>query len=243
VRQTSRHLSGRLAYTWSHAVDLDSGELTGVNLPPPIAAPQTNRGSADFDRRHALRALVSYEVPVLSARRWISWPLASWQFDVVGMMISGAPVTVTAAQDVANGSYILRADPIAGEPPWLDAPQTPTGRVINADAFGVPSMPGQGALGRNSLHASTLRQTDVALSRAFHLTSRLTLRCRVDVFNVFNTPNFAPPVGRLDGTPFGQPEQTYAEALGTGTLAHGGLVPLQQVGGPRSTQIGIRLRW
>jgi hypothetical protein len=93
------------------------------------------------------------------------------------------------------------------------------------------------------MHASTLRQVDTAISRSSRLSGGVTLQWRVDIFNVFNTPNFGPPVADLVNSHFGEPEQTYAEALGTGTLSYGGLVPLQQVGGPRSIQLGVRLKW
>jgi hypothetical protein len=69
---------------------------------------------------------------------------------------------------------------------------------------------------------------------------RLTLR--VDAFNVLNAANFGPPqTDYAQTSAFGRPFQSYADALGTGTLTRGGLMPVQQVGGPRSIQLTLRL--
>jgi hypothetical protein len=242
VRQTARHIDGRITYTWSHAIDLDSGEATDRNLPPMVAAPQTNRGSADFDRRHNLRASVSYRVPAIRAPQLVRRLLENWQCDLVGVLTSGAPVTVTTAQNLANGTYQVRPDAIAGQPLWLEDPHSPTGHIINVDAFRPPAG-SQGQFGRNTLHASSLRQLDVRVSRTFHVAGRFSAQWRLDAFNALNVPNFAPPDTALNSTSFGRPVQTYAEGLGTGTLSHGGLVPLQQVGGPRSLELGVRVSW
>ena len=87
VRRLSRGFQASLSYTWSHAIDLDSGD-TLLPLPPPsLVAPSSNRGSADFDRRHVLYATASYRVPGHRAPEWLR-PLASdWQIDVAAMCV------------------------------------------------------------------------------------------------------------------------------------------------------------
>jgi hypothetical protein len=124
---------------------------------------------------------------------------------------------------------------------WIEDPSVPTGRRINPDAFVTPLEMRQGLLGRNTLRASWLRQVDLSLSRSIPLGSRITARLRIDAFNIFNVPNFGAPYGLLNTPQFGKPYQSYADALGTGTLTLGGLTPIQQVGGPRTIQLGIRL--
>jgi hypothetical protein len=101
----------------------------------------------------------------------------------------------------------------------------------------------RGTLGRNALRAAPLRQLDVALSRRFSLAGRVTLQTRVDAFNVLNVVNPAAPEARLTFANFGRPEQTRADALGTGSLTRGGLTPVHQLGGPRSIQFGVRVDW
>jgi hypothetical protein len=132
---------------------------------------------------------------------------------------------------------------MAGVPIWKGDPTSPTGWAINSNAFVPQTNARQGTLGRNTLRGSPLRQVDASLSRSVRLGRTAAVQLRFDAFNVFNTPNFGPPLGDLDSDEFGQPLQTYAQALGTGTLSHGGLVPIQQLGGPRSLQLGVRVKW
>jgi hypothetical protein len=112
--------------------------------------------------------------------------------------------------------------------------------VLNQNAFVAPSGSSQGVLRRNVFRAPALRQIDLALSRSIPLPGRAVVRFRVDAFNVLNIANFGAPRHTFPDSQFGRPYQSYADALGTGSLRYGGLTPLQQVGGPRSIQIGLR---
>src|SRR5262249_1558595 len=151
--------------------------------------------------------------------------------------------TVSTISDLGVGFLPFRPDVLAGAPVWIPDSLSPTGRQLNSNAFRMPTEARQGTLGRNTLQASPLRQVDLGMSRSLHLGERFVARLRVDAFNVFNIPNFAPPVASLTMPPstLGRPTQSYANALGSGTLTRGGLVPLQQLGGPRSVQIGVRV--
>jgi hypothetical protein len=236
VRRLSRGLQASLSYTWSHAIDVDSGDTLVPLLPPSLASPSSNRGSADFDRRHVLHATASYRVPGHRAPEWLR-PIASdWQIDVVAMYRSGAPVTVTSQL----GLYVLRADLIEDVPLWTPDSTSPTGQILNRAAFAAPAGLRQGTLGRNTLSGAPLRQIDLSVSRFVRVGER-RLTLRLDAFNVLNIPNVGPPRSLLQTqTTFGRPIQAYADALGTGTLTGGGLMPIQQVGGPRSIQLSLR---
>lgn len=243
VRRLSRGFEARAVYTWSHAIDTDSGESLTPNPPPSLIAPAENRASADFDRRHALQFSASYQVPTFTQ---LPMPLqrltAGWQIGVVGMLRSGAPLTVTTVGVVDGWSYTLRPDLVPGQPLWIPDPTSATGQRINAAAFSeIPPEDRQGTSGRNALRSSWLRQIDLSVSRNLRLGGRMTALLRVEAFNVFNLPNFGTPLGLQMVNGFGAPFQSYADSLGSGTLSRGGLVPIQQVGGPRSIQISARL--
>jgi hypothetical protein len=242
VRRLSRGLQASLSYTWSHAIDLDSGDNV-VPLPPPsLVAPASNRGSADFDRRHVLHATATYRVPGHRAPEWLR-PIASdWQVDAAAIYRSGAPLTITYQRALENGgNYVLRTDPVENVPVWIADATSPTGERLNPAAFAASTeLRRQGMLGRNTLRGSPLRQIDLSLSRFVRVGER-RLTLRLDAFNVLNVPNFGPPqTDRAQSTAFGKPFQSYAEALGTGTLTRGGLMPVQQAGGPRSIQVSLR---
>jgi hypothetical protein len=188
-----------------------------------------------------LQAAATYQVPGPRGPKALRSWLEDWQVDAVVSARSGAPVTVTGLRDLGYGAMNVRADLVPGVAPWIVDPASPGGRRLNPAAFVLSDVPTeQGTLGRNTLRAFPLHQLDLALSRSIRLGVRVMLRLRLDAFNVFNVPSFGPAFADVDSPTFGRPNQSYADALGTGTLTGGGLTPLQQVGGPRSLQIGAR---
>jgi hypothetical protein len=81
---------------------------------------------------------------------------------------------------------------------------------------------------------------DLSLRRQFRLKERLSLQARADLFNLFNHPNFGPPVNYLSSPLFGQATQMLGSSMGAGGDS-GGLNPLYQIGGPRSAQLALKL--
>jgi hypothetical protein len=98
----------------------------------------------------------------------------------------------------------------------------------------------QGDLGRNVLRGFDTAEVDLTLRRQFRLYERLSLQARADLFNIFNHPNFGPPINYLTSPQFGQATQMLGASLGAGG-ASGGLNPLYQIGGPRSVQLALKL--
>jgi hypothetical protein len=84
-----------------------------------------------------------------------------------------------------------------------------------------------------------LSQVDLSLRRNFTLSERLGLDIRADAFNLFNTPNFSDPSGNLSKTNFG----TSTKILSTGVAGRSGQNPLFLVGGARSLQLALKLRF
>ena len=70
----------------------------------------------------------------------------------------------------------------------------------------------------------------------------MSLQLRAEVFNLFNHPIFADPLGDLSSGLFGQAPSTLGRSLGGGG-SNGGLSPLYQLGGPRSVQVGMKLQF
>lgn len=243
VRRQSRGLQGSVSYTWSHAIDNDSGEGSRGYAPPQLISPSLNRGSADFDRRHALRMVGSYQVRTLGAPEWLRRLCENWQVDAILTAQTGTPVSVFYLKTFDFGTYYVRPDAVSDVSAWIVAPSSPGERYIDPNAFVLTTEARQGTLGRNTLRAFPLRQFDVSLSRPIRLGERLVAHLRVDAFNVFNKPHFGAPNGNLQLNNFGVPDRSYAEGLGTGTLLNGGLTPIQQLGGSRSMQFSVRLSY
>ena len=65
-----------------------------------------------------------------------------------------------------------------------------------------------GNLGRNVVIGPSFHNTDLSLIKAARPGGRISVQFRVDVFNLFNVPNFGPP-GNLVGSPtFGRITRT-----------------------------------
>jgi len=119
----------------------------------------------------------------------------------------------------------------------------PGGKVINSAAFTTPvPASAQGNLGRNAIRGFGATQWDLTLRRQFHLTDHLSLQARGDFFNILNHPNFGSPINYLSSPQFGQATQMLNNYLGSGGQ-NGGLNPLYQIGGPRSTQLALKLQF
>jgi hypothetical protein len=100
----------------------------------------------------------------------------------------------------------------------------------------------QGDLGRNALRGFGATQVDLALRRLFTLRERVSLQARADLFNIFNHPNFGPPINYMGSPLFGQSTQMLGASLGSGAQS-GGLNPLYQIGGARSVQLALKLQF
>ncbi|HEU0120852.1 MAG TPA: TonB-dependent receptor [Bryobacteraceae bacterium] len=231
------------SHVYAHSIDDGSDVYTdgviGGDLGRP--SPRLNRGSSDFDIRHAFNGAVSYELPRVSAGS-ASRLINGWAVDSTLRMQSAAPVDVAQWTRNAFGSFTVRPDLNPGVALYLYGQQYPGGRAINPAAFAFRNLSIHGALGRNSLRAFPLRQWDLAVRRRFALTERLHLQLRGELFNVLNRPNFASPIADTFSPFFGQATQMFGRGLGSGG-GNGGLNPIYQSGGPRSVQFALKLQF
>jgi hypothetical protein len=203
---------------------------------------QIDRGPSDFDIRHAFSGAFTY-TPLLSSRGPMGRALLDgWSIDGIVRVQSAPPVTVFFARNIGFGAFAFRPDVVPGVPLYLEGPQDPGGKAINSAAFTIPTEGRQGNLGRNALRGFPMRQVDLAVRRSVPVDGRVDLTLGVELFNIFNTSAFAPPVGDLNSPLFGQSMETLGRSLGTGGPG-GGLSPLYQIGGPRSIQLGLRLQF
>ncbi|MBI4166889.1 MAG: TonB-dependent receptor, partial [Acidobacteria bacterium] len=191
-------LQALVSYSWSHSIDTGSygayanGSLADVNV---------NRGSSDYDIRHALSAALTYQVPGVKSNRLARAITGGWSFHNIVQILSGAPVDVLDAtysaltQQLASAQ--IRPDIVPGQPLYLSGPQYPGGKALNPAAFTHPPVDSgtglpirQGNLTRNSLRAPGLAQWDFAVHREFPIHEAVKLQFRAELFNVLNHPNF-----------------------------------------------------
>jgi hypothetical protein len=240
-------LQALISYTWAHSIDDASSNADYLNV--PVGDSNSERGPFDYDIRRTFSGAVSHNISTPGSGIWKAI-LGSWSTDSIIYARSAPPVNVVTGLDPFGGllsgaSSVQRPNLVPGVPLYLDEPNAPGGKIINAAAFCIPTMTVQGDLGRNALGGFGATQIDLTLRRQFRLTERISLQARADVFNILNHPNFGSPQKYLTagGQPnplFGEATQTLASYLGGGGQS-GGLNPLYQIGGPRSTQLALKL--
>jgi hypothetical protein len=249
--QFNRRLSQRLqiltSYTFSHSIDDLSHEIESIFNFRSVAQylnPSGNRGSSDFDIRHGLNGAVIAQLP--APHQGIAAALLrNWSANGIFFARTALPTDILDPFDLG-----LHPNYVNGQPLYLYGPQYPGGKSYNYDAFAHPQIAKEGDFPRNELRGFGAWQLDFAMHRDFELSQRARLEFRVEVFNLFNHPNFANPSDSGDPTSlsllasphWGQSSAMLANGLGP-SLIPGELNPLFQIGGPRTMQLALRLHF
>jgi hypothetical protein len=245
-RRFQRGLQAQLSYTWSKSLDDLSDENTTA-IPLVRAESKLERARSDFDIRHTLNFGASWDLPGASLTSPLLRKLArGWGLDALGRFRTSSPVNVVSSKDVLNLGLttVVRPDLVYGVPVVIQDAHAPGGRRLNAAAFATFADARQGTLGRNVINGfNGIRQVDLGLRRDFPLAERVSLQFRAEMFNLTNTPAFGNPTSSLTNSQFGLSTATLSNTLGSfGTGgSSSGFAPIYQMGGPRSTQLSLRL--
>jgi len=117
--------------------------------------------------------------------------------DADGAIFANPAAGRTAIINVPGGGAsrnVRRPDLIPGVDPFVRDGGL---LFLNPAAFATPAPGTFGNLERNSLHGPGTKQLDAFFSKHFRTGGRTDIEFRTEVFNVFNTANFANPVGTL----------------------------------------------
>jgi hypothetical protein len=233
-RRLSAGLQSLVSYTFGQSRDTSSSDSV-TSIPAEKIPAAGEFGFSDFDVRHAISAAVTYQVSGLVRGPGI-WRLMAdgWGIDMMLRARSALPLNVSATVAFPPDTQTARPNVIPGQPFWLEDPTVPGGRRVNRAAFSAPAPETQGTLPRGVVRGFSARQVDLALRRGFKLPQNVQLQLRFEMFNVFNIPNFFDPSGNIASASFGVSQQM----LGRG---FGGLNPFYQIGGPRSTQLAVKM--
>jgi hypothetical protein len=249
-RSLSDGLGAGVSYTWARSSD-NVSEDSARYVVMTSADPALDRGPSDFDVRHQVNGFVSYDLPALFSKGIGNKIFRNWNAGSIANFRSAKPVNVVYLVPTPFGVAYFRPNVVDGEPLFIIDPALEGGKGINPGAFLVPSDLEQGDLGRNSLRGFPLQQIDLAVRRAFNFSEYVSLQFRVDVFNVFNHPNFEDPFGRdrvlgsvLSGGAF-TPNSTFGRSsslLGQSLSDFaGGFGSFYNAGGPRTLRFSVKL--
>jgi hypothetical protein len=254
--QNWHRLTSTLNYTWSHSIDNASdGQdyVPNATQPDNSFRPDLERASSNFDMRQHLSWTFNYQVPDFGHIHWLS---SGWSLDGVLALAAGQPFNVNYLFEGdfnGSGEFFGRPD-LVGNP--LAGTSTPNS-FLNLSAFQAPCafdgsgncIPGTqhfGNLGRNALVGPDFKNFDFSLAKENYLNERLKMQIRVDIFNLFNHPNFANPLWPNFGVDFA------ANGLDPSTGRGQGFLPITATpdvgtgnpflggGGSRNVQLALR---
>jgi hypothetical protein len=211
--QSWRGLTSQLAYTWSHALDYETGFIP--YLPQNSFYPRGEYGNSDFDTRNTLTGYASYTLP--SRDSGLKLLTNGWEFHSGFSFHGGQPYTVLASSNTSgNGENADRAD-LVGKP-YAGVSHKIVGGVVtwfSPTAFADPPAGQYGTTRRGQFYNPGYSDVDFSMFKATPITEKVNTQFRIEMFNLFNRTNFAPvgapqagetavigsTIGTFDGAP------------------------------------------
>jgi hypothetical protein len=242
-KRYSNGLTFQVNYVWSHFLDdLDSagwGQRGGIQRWQIGNDPKSNYGNSNFDIPHAVKGIVSYELPFGHGKAYFHGNtvedalVGGWRLSGTFLHQSGNPFTAfdgiqpsgsnskCSSGNNANGGCVWYLNRV-GDP----FSNVPAGYYFNPAAFTAPNAGTFGTNGRNNLRGPRLTVVNLSLAKNVRFGERCGLELRADFVNALNHPSFQPPNSDINGAAFGQ--ITSSETAGGTTVA------------PRSGQLSAR---
>jgi len=221
----------QFTYTWAHGLD-QMTQYRG-NVPQNSNDFANEYASMDYDTRNAFNAYINYTVPKFAGPHWLS---SGWQLNSLLNFHSGQPFTVFTGNDTSGtGEGEDRPNQVPGVS--VKGDRHLSGGIeqyyTNANSAYVSPTDAFGTVHRNTLVSPGFRDVDFSVFKSGHIGEHVTAQFRVELFNLFNHTNLAPPDNYLsDGGSFGQVTTT----IGTYNGAPG-IGP----GEPFNTQLALKI--
>jgi hypothetical protein len=238
TKRFSKGLQFNMAYTFSQSFDdnsSDPGSTAGSGKPDVPNSGFVTQGDqrnlpsnwakSDFDRPHRFSANFVYTLPKGGSDSRLT---NGWDISGFLQLQSGTPFTVFAAEPEIGAATTAQYNDLwrgsgglyrlgFGRPNFvcssLDQAITGYGAgninsVINRACF-ASAQGGFGNLGRNTFRGPSQKRFDLGFVKRTKINERMSFDVGLDIFNVFNTVNFANPnnelsdiadFGRITGT-------------------------------------------
>jgi outer membrane receptor protein involved in Fe transport len=192
IRASGIHgVTAQAAYTWSHSFD----EVTAYRgaLPQDSFNFKGDYGPSDFDSRNMFVGLISYDLPGSNHLQVLT---KGWQFNSLFTFHSGLPFSVYSSADTSgtdDGNQ--RANAVPGVDPYHGFRKGGVGlNWLNPDAFVDAPEGTWGTTGRNAYTGPGYGNVDFSVFKNTHIWERVNTQFRVEMFNLFNRTNYAPPL-------------------------------------------------
>ena len=194
-RRMSRSLQYGVAYTWSKAMDLTSGDSGGV----PIFRPYRiwNYGKSSYDQTHVFVVNYLWDLPNAGAKMnngFAKVVLDNWQLSGIVTMASGTPrdvgySTVDGA-DITGGGDGARIN-VTGKAILPKGSQT-FDRFFNTSAFARPARGDFGNAPKDIFRGPGINNWDISFFKRFPMKNEARyFQFRWELYNAFNHTQFS----------------------------------------------------
>jgi Carboxypeptidase regulatory-like domain/TonB dependent receptor-like, beta-barrel len=191
-KRTSHGLQFNTSYTFSKSIDYNSLSSQGVVVQDSYNL-VNDRGLSDFDARHRFVINLIYDLPFKGNRL-----VEGWELSTISQAQTGNPITILTANTGFTGNRTVRPD--------VTGPAVTTGNpsqwFADPTVFTAGATAHFGNLGRNTVTGPNFVNTDFSVIKNTKVTERVNTQLRIEMFDVFNHPNFGNP-GRILGNGFG----------------------------------------
>jgi hypothetical protein len=212
-RRFKNNLLVTMSYTYGKAIDY-SDDNGFVDTPANISI---DRGRAGFDRTHSFNTSFVWGIPFAQGFHGpAKWILDGWQVTGVLSWLSGTPLDFTtsgsnlhAPENTQRPNHTGDIKVFGNTGPgqlWFDTSgfTTPAATLVGTVDPNLRYAP-FGSLTRNStISGPGFFNVDNSIFKKFKLTERIGGELRVDMFNIFNHPNFSNPQTNITSSSFGQ---------------------------------------
>jgi Carboxypeptidase regulatory-like domain/TonB dependent receptor len=216
VREWHRFTS-QFTYTWAHGFD-DMTAYRGT-IPQDSFNIRGDYGNMDFDTRHNFTALMNYDLPNAHVLRPL---LSGWTLSSLVSFHTGQPFTVFSSTDTTGTDEgVQRANQIGDPFANVSHSFSKSGvQWVNPAAF-VDAAPGTfGTSPRNGYYGPGFATVDFSVVKNTKITERIGTQLRIEMFNLFNRTNLAPPSNTL-GSGFGISADTIGDYNGAPGIGPG----------------------
>jgi Carboxypeptidase regulatory-like domain/TonB-dependent Receptor Plug Domain len=219
-------MSGRLNYTFSHAMDESSnggvlpfsiyysvlGQINPANL-------HDNYASSDYDARHQISGSYIYQLPFKASNRLLNLVVGGWQWSGTMFFRTGFPFSVfdSATVDTLTSQNLTGATVLL-QPLFNRRNFGSVDACVSSPCFGIqgqlntsapylfsPASSFSGAVGRNAFRGPGFLGGDMSLRKDFRINERMNFQLGLNAYNWFNHANYGAPISQtVFGPQFGQ---------------------------------------
>jgi hypothetical protein len=185
------------AYTWSKSMDNSSGFFDAIN---PFN-PSLSRALSTFDVTHNFVVSYSYDLPFAKSAHGVKGKLlGGWTVSGITRFTTGFPITLTESDDASlcgcSGADVPSYD---RTPIHFLNPRNPNHLFFDPTPFSANAPGTIGNVKRRFFHGPGFNNWDLAFHKNTHITERVALEFRAELFNAFNHAQFENPDGDVNG--------------------------------------------